>query len=280
MMVVLAPLVDEQRRRREERSGRLRAPGGGRKPKPFSFRLLCALTHLRTGNSLRATAAVFGVDEKSVRNWRDELDQLLDEHGIVPPGGGTPIRSATDLGVWLTQQAEADVLEYTVIDATEVACCRPSGGFEAQRPAWSGKSHDHVVKGTTLVDPAGRVVWFEANPTGEGRTHDITMLRSQTGLLDALRAAKIPVLADSGYQGLATDLAGTNDVWTPYKRSKRNRLSRDEHVFNHSLAVARIRVEHGIGAMKRWGAMRRHQRHPDTFGVTGRSIATIASIIA
>jgi hypothetical protein len=47
--------------------------GGGDKPNPLWFRLLVALAHLRQGISLRATAAIFGIDEKSVRNDRDEI---------------------------------------------------------------------------------------------------------------------------------------------------------------------------------------------------------------
>jgi hypothetical protein len=71
--------------------------------------------------------------------------------------------------------------------------------WENQRPAWSGKSRRHAVEGTVVTDAAGHPVWFEANPSGEGRTQDLTMLRSGP-LLSVLAIVGITVLADLGSQ--------------------------------------------------------------------------------
>lgn len=67
-----------------------------------------------------------------------------------------------------------------------------------------------------VADSGRRPVWFEANPNGEGRTHDITMLRSQTGLLDVLARTRAHVLADKVYGGLVHDL-DPDRVLTPEK---------------------------------------------------------------
>src|SRR4051794_41508258 len=83
LLVRLAPLVEAARDRRLDRPDRERAPGAGAKPTAFRFRLLVALSYLRLGTSLRETAAIFDIDEKSVRNWRDELEGLLVDHGVV-----------------------------------------------------------------------------------------------------------------------------------------------------------------------------------------------------
>lgn len=93
LIEALAPFVIAERELRDNRPGRKRRAGAGRKGAPFWLRLLVALTHLRQGTSLRATAKLLGVDEKSVRNWRDETVRLLAEHGCRPPGVRRAIRT-------------------------------------------------------------------------------------------------------------------------------------------------------------------------------------------
>lgn len=272
LLVRLAPLADADRAAREDRPDRKRAPGAGRPPVPFVVRLLVSLTHLRLGNSVRATASMFGVHERSVRRWRDELERLLVAHGVVPPGGGAPLRTLQELTGYLKGRDEGD---YVIIDGTDVARRRP-GSWDAQRPAWSAKAHRSAVKGTVVASPDGQALWFEANPTGEGRTQDIRMLRSGA-LLGVLALAGITVLADLGYEGLGKWTTG--DVYVPVRRRRHRRhLDRDDKLYNHALAQARIRVEHSIAELKRWGAMRYHRRATETFDRTAKAITVLASI--
>lgn len=272
LLVRLAPLAEADKCTREDRADRLRAPGAGRKASPFSVRLLVALTHLRQGTSVRATAGFFDVHERSVRRWRDELERLLVAHGVVPPGAAKPVRTLHDLAEHLRAQPEDS---YVIVDGTDIPRPRP-GSWEAQRPAWSGKSKRHAIKATVLSDPDGNAVWFEANPTGEGRTQDITMLRSGA-LLGVLAIAGITVLGDLGYQGLGDSIAG--DVYTPRRRRPGRDLSVDDKRYNHALAQARIRVEHSIGRLKRWGALRHHRRPPHTLDRTGKALTVLGSIL-
>jgi hypothetical protein len=272
LLVRLAPLVEADKRAREERPGRKRAPGAGAKPRSFSFRLLVALTYLRQGLALRPSGAIFGVDEKSVRNWRDELARLLLAHGIEVPGRAR-IRSLEDLAEYLRDDERA-----VLVDGVEVPRPRPGGGWEAQRPAYSGKSKRHVVKGTVVTDEQGAPLWFEANPNGEGCTHDITMLRAQAGLLAVLGTAWL-VLGDRGYQGLGHDI-GADRVATPVFRRAGRTLSDEDRLYNRDQAGLRIKVEHAIGRIKVWRAMRDHRRPPGRFNETGRAIATLVSILS
>jgi transposase-like protein len=272
LLVRLAPLAEADKYAREDRAGRVRAPGAGRKPTPFSVRLLVALTHLRQGTSVRATAGIFGVHERSVRRWRDELERLLVAHGVLPPGAAEPVRTLADLAEHLRAQPDDS---YVIVDGTDIARPRP-GSWEAQRPAWSGKSKRHAIKATVLADPDGNAVWFEANPTGEGRTQDIAALRSGA-LLGVLALAGITVLGDLGYQGLSDWTTG--DVYTPVRRTRGHpHLDRDSQLYNHALAQARIRVEHAIAGLKRWGALRHHRRPTTTLDRTGRAITVLNSI--
>lgn len=102
------------------------------------------------------------------------------------------------------------------------------------------------------------------------------MLRSGL-LMGALAASSVTILADLGYLGLGANVDG--DVWLPRRRpAGRARLDRDDRIYNHAVAQARIRVEHGVARLKRWGVMRRHRRAPDTLDRTGRAITVLDSL--
>lgn len=268
----LAPLAEAEYVARGERPGRQRRLGGGDKPNPFWFRLLVALTHLRQGISLRATGAIFGIDEKSVRNYRDEIVRLLAAHGCQPPGAARPIRTLDDLKEHLDNLPE----QCCMVDGTHVERSMPVD-FDAQRAAWSGKDRDHVAKGTVVAGPHRRPVWFEANPNGEGRTHDITMLRSQTGLLDVLARTRAHILGDKAYGGLIHDIE-PDRVVTPEKKPRGGELDELARMMNRDLSSIRMPVEHAIGRMKWWRAFRYWRNDMSRFDPTGKAVATLASL--
>lgn len=271
LLVALAPLEIADKAARAQRKPRRRAPGAGRKPYPFGFRLLVGVTHLWLGLSVRQTAAIFRVHERTVRAWRDETIRLLVAHGLRLPGTTEPIRTEAELLEHLKAKAGTD-LAYVVIDGTCTPRPRPGGDWAAQRPAWSGKAHRHVVKASVLADEDGNPLWWEANPSGQGRTHDVAMLRDQ-GLLLILALAGITVIADLGYEGLHHDL--DNDLWVPRRHRPGRRLDRDSRLYNRALAQARVRVEHAIGKLKRWGALRHHRRTPTSFDTLGKAIVVL-----
>ena len=248
----------------------------GAKPNAFWFRVLVALTHAWTGLTLRPTAAIFGLHERTVRTYRDELERLLAAHGVVVVGGRR-LCTSIDLAAHLREVAETDG-EFVIIDGTEVRRERPGGGWDAQRGAYSYKTHSHAAKATVVASSGGQPIWWEANPSGEGRTHDITMLRAQVGLLGALTVAGIAVLGDLGYEGLHHDLG--DRAWAPKRRRPgRRRLDRDDSIYNHGLAATRIQVEHAIRHLKRWRVLSHWRRHPDKLNTTGKAITALCSIL-
>jgi hypothetical protein len=266
----LAPAVDAEYLARADRPGRQRALGGGDRPNPFWFRLLVALTYLRQGTSTRATAAIFGIHEKSVRNYRDEVVRLLAGHGCHPPGAAHPIRDLADLVAYL------DGVDTVMVDGTEIPRSMPVD-FEAQRAAFSGKSRSHVHKGTVVADGSRRPVWFEANPSGEGRTHDVTMLRAQLGLMAVLGTVAATVLADKAYTGLRHDL-GEQRCRIPRQKPRNQPKSEDQRALEHQWSSERMPVEHSIGRMKWWRVLRWWRAADHRFAATGKAIATLASI--
>lgn len=268
----LAPLLDAAQAARGARPDRKRAVGGGDKPNPLWFRLLVALTHLRQGTSCRATGRIFSIHEWTVRKYRDEIVGLLDAHGCQPPGAPRPIRSLEDLRVYLDGLAT----ECCMVDGTQVPRSMPVD-FDAQRAAWSGKAKDHVATGTVLADSGRRPLWFEANPNGEGRTHDVTMLRAQLALLAVLAATTATVVADKAYVGLRADLDPAR-VLTPWVKPRGGVLSVEDRDANHLLSALRMPVEHAIGRMKWWRAFRYWRNDMTRFGPTGKAVAVLASI--
>jgi len=272
----LAPLVVERRRRLADRPGRRRAPGAGRRPFPLWLRLLVALTHLRQGTSVRSTGQICGVHERSVRRYRDEIEELLSDHGFCPPGARQPIRTLEDLAVYLRELSAGMVL----VDGTEVRRWSPYP-WEEQRAAWSGKSRDHVVKATVVADRGRRPVWVEANPSGEGRTNDIAMLRAQGGLLTALQAgvaAGTVVIADRGYPTLTRDLGADGAITPVYANKHHPNIPPTDWDFNRKLSSERMPVEHAIGRMKWWRALTYWRRPVPAFARTIRAVAVLATL--
>ena len=272
----LAPLAVERQRRLADRPGRLRAPGAGRQPFPLWLRLLVALTHLRQGTSVRATAQICGVHERSVRRYRDEIEELLSDHGFCPPGARQPIRTLEDLAAYLRELSAGTVL----VDGTEVRRWSPYP-WEAQKAAWSGKTKDHVVKATVVADAGRRPVWAQANPSGEGRTGDIAMLRAQDGLMGALQAgvaAGTVVVADRGYPTLTRDLGEGGAITPVYANKHHPNLPSADRDFNRELSSRRMPVEHAIGRMKWWRALSYWRRPVPAFALTIRAIGVLTTL--
>lgn len=275
LLIRLAPIAEQRRRELADRPGRMRAPGAGRPPKPFWLRLLVALTLLRQGISVRATAAVFGIHERSVRRYRDEVEELLVIHGFQPVGAARPIRSLEELQGYVEEHGDQVVM----VDGTEVRRWSPEL-WEDQKRAWSGKTKPHVVKATVVSDSSRRPLWVEANPSGDGRTNDIAMLRAQAGLMAMLSVvigAGVVVLADRGYQTLWKDL-GADGVLTPVYKTRYRPLSDDDNRFNRSLSSRRMPVEHAIGKMKWWHALDYWTRPAEAFDRTSKAIGILATL--
>lgn len=234
-----------------------------------------ALTLLRQGISVRATGRILDVHERSVRRYRDEIEELLVIHGFQPAGAIRPIRTLDDLAAYVEEHGDEPVM----IDGTEVRRWSPEL-WEDQKQAWSGKTKAHVVKATVVSDRSRRPLWVEANPTGDGRTNDIAMLRAQTGLMTMLTVtatAGAVVLADRGYQTLWKDL-GADRVITPVYKTRYGPLSDDDRRFNRQLSSRRMPVEHAIGAMKRWHALDYWRRPAAAFDRTAKAIGILATI--
>ncbi len=153
------------------------------------------------------------------------------------------------LGVRKTIRVTAEEAEALIIDATEQPIQRPR---RKQRCWYSGKKKRHVIKNEIIVTEAGRIV--SASDSVPGRVHDRALRKRGPPLPKGSRA-----YADSGYQGLQDDHPDTE---IPYKRSKKNPLSKDEKAYNHGLSRFRVRVEHKLAQIKRFRLLSDRFRYP------------------
>ena len=95
------------------------------------------------------------------------------------------------------------------------------------------------------TDPSGKIL--RVSKSYEGCVHDFE-IRKREGALSA-----IPILADSGYQGLQNEHAAA--VILPQKRSKNRPLSDSERTRNTRLARCRIVIEHIFAHLKKWNIL-------------------------
>ncbi|MDT7700315.1 MAG: hypothetical protein QOJ30_2640, partial [Pseudonocardiales bacterium] len=128
------------------------------------------------------------------------------------------------------------------------------------RPYYSGKHKCHGVNVQVIADPAGRLIW--ASPALPGARHDMGAAREH-GILDALNAAGLRVVADNGYQG-----AGPT-VQIPQRQRRLDpdtgryrRLSRNQKDVNTAHARQRGPGERANAQLKSWKILRKIRSCP------------------
>jgi hypothetical protein len=70
-----------------------------------------------------------------------------------------------------------------------------------------------------------------------------------------------------------------NGVLTPWVKPRGGELSAEDRDANHLLSSLRMPVEHAIGRIKWWRAMRYRRRPADRFGTGGKAVAVLASML-
>ena len=100
-----------------------------------------------------------------------------------------------------------------------------------------------------------------------GRVHDLRRCREYLPCWDE----QIACVVDSGYQGLGKLHKRTLG---PYKGSRGEPLTKEQKRFSRALASVRIRVEHVIGALKRFRILaERYRNRRRRFGLRFNLIA-------
>jgi hypothetical protein len=106
---------------------------------------------------------------------------------------------------------------------------------------YSGKKHQHTVKGQVIIDAhSGQFICVAHAP---GQVHDFKVLKESGIHLHEQTLC----LADKGYQGLV-QRHGNSCI--PKRKPPKQVLSNDDKQCNRALSGMRIGVEHQIGRLK------------------------------
>ena len=184
--------------------------------------LLLLLIYYRTYTTHLFLAQIFKVDETTTCRAIRRISPLVERILKVRPE-----RLLTE-----------NDLQLLIVDATEQRIERPKN----QRDYYSGKKHAHTIKTEIVTDSKGRI--FQVSKPYEGRVHDFEIRKTEGPL------PSIPILADSGYQGLQNEHSA--GVILPKKKPKNGSLSTSEQARNTKLARCRIVIEHTFAHLKKW----------------------------
>lgn len=224
---------------------------------PVSRHALLALAHLRKGETYPDLAAGFGIGTTTAfRYIREAIDVLAAQAPTLAEAVAVALRKA-----------------FVILDGTLLRIDRVAMASGRDRPYYSGKWKCHGMNVQVISDPAGRLVW--ASPALPGARHDMGAAREH-GIIDALAAARVQVVADSGYRGAGP----TFDL--PQRRrpadrdtGERRRLSPAQREVNAAHAAQRGPGERANAMFKSWKVLRKIRCCPQRTTALVNAIQTL-----
>src|SRR5262245_31763775 len=223
---------------------RRRAAGAGAPPAHDPpTRLLMALVWLRIYPTYELLGWLFGLEKSNA--WEAVQDALA----VLETLAEFPFeRPAADRTKLATKQAVIDAFPQVavVIDAKEQPFRRP-GGWERQKPFYSGKKKRPTVKNQIVCRPDGRIGAVSA--TAPGSTHDLTVLRGD-GLLDRLGDGE-GAMADKAYTGARRDRPAVPLI-VPAKATRGHPLTVEQKAANRVISRFRVVIEHVNAQLNRF----------------------------
>jgi hypothetical protein len=142
-----------------------------------------------------------------------------------------------------------------IVDSFEQKVQRPPSRVEADR-YYSGKKKDHTLKSQVAIKAkTGKICHLSESV--EGLTADIKLLES-SGLTDQLEP-DTGLLGDLGYPGLPSKLPKQGFI--PRKKPRGKPRPPEDAAYNRAFAGVRIRVEHTIGRLRTYQALKQTDRH-------------------
>ena len=208
-----------------------------------------------------ALAAFFGIDQATVSRYIDVMDAVLE----------AALPTAANISKEITDTETKEELKKIIpgpdggtlmIDGTHCPLQRPDEK-QMRSMMYSGKKKKFTLNTTVCINENGVIVAISRSTVGS--THDITLLRESPPPFgkwwdrmcdeDTPEEDRVHTLTDRGYKGIAKDLPGTNTL-QPHKKTKNHkRFTKEEKEHNHAVNSARVKVEHSIGRLKRYGRL-------------------------
>ena len=197
---------------------------GGRPPKlEIPDILLLMYGYLRDYNTFLKLGMYFGIDESNAYRWIVWSESVLKKY------------MTEDFDI-----SKLDKNKEYIVDVMECAVERPKVQ-EIQREYYSGKKKKHTMKIQLIIEEDTKKIVYVA--FDKGSVHDFTLFKDSTKIIDK----EIPMLADSGYQGLDKIMS---KCLTPKKKSKLHPLTDQDKDLNHLISSIRIAIEHVNSQLK------------------------------
>lgn len=252
MLPERAAAASTGRRRRLDRPGRRRAPGGGDHfDLGVADQFLLTVVWLRPYPTQECLGYLFGVSDSSalraVRRCLPVLEAAgKDSMRLPDPGRGR----RRDLPALLRDTPGLAV----IVDTFEQRTHRPG---RRQRAYYSGKKKAHTLRSQVAVDEDGKIV--DVGASRPGPWADLKVFR-RSGLAGRLARAGVGALGDLAYvgiDGLVKRLRGA----TPRRKPRGRERPEEDRRYNRAFARRRIKVEHAIGRLRRYQALSAVNRH-------------------
>lgn len=228
---------------KKKKVGRKRGIGGGRKGviKDTRVKLLFILLYIKVYPTYDVAGALFGVVASRPCEWVKEYKEILEEalgrHCALP---ARRIRSIEEF------RRLCPSVDEVIADGTERRIWRPRSRKNGKK-SYSGKVKSNTRKNVLLTTRDRKILYL--SPTKGGREHDFGHLK-KTGVIGSI-PKDVDIVADKGFIGL--DYLSDSKVFIPRKKPRNGALSQKEKEENALIASHRIKVEHSIGGVKRFG---------------------------
>jgi hypothetical protein len=214
-----------------------------------------ALAWFRDRPDIRRLGIGFGISQATAYRYKDEAVEVL-------AARAPSLREALD-------KAVEQGLPYLILDGTLVSSDRCADKKTSKKGReidkwYSGKAHEPAGNVQALAAPGG--VPLRVSDVLPGSTHDLTAARELVLPQARSYLGKLPLLADSGYEG-----AGAG-VLVPVKKPRHGELDINTRTRNALLRSLRYQGERGFALMsQRWRALQRVTVSPTTIGDIARS---------
>jgi len=254
---------DEFEKERLDRDDRIRAVGGGRKFKlVLRDRFLMLLIYYRTYITYALLGFLFDVNQSTICRDIKHIEPLVREC--------IPIPEKMEEGINKIGKVE-ELLEFfpemeAFVDATEQEIPKPKDK-QKNKDYYSGKKKRHTIKTQIAINTDGLLI--HNSKSVEGKKHDYILFKEQPPPIPE----DVETYVDLGYLGIEKDFPGMK-VKIPFKKPKGRELSEAQKKYNKKLRSIRVRIEHIIGRMKKYGIMgtkfrNRHERYNTMTSIVG-----------
>ena len=226
---------------------RVRAVGGGRKPKLATDRqkLFFILFYYKVYPTFRFAQVIFELEKCNCQVWKEFLEPVLFE--AIGSQLQLPKVRIKHFNHWFEV---CPALRQFIVDGTERPIRRPKDK-DKQNRYYSGKKKHHTVKNQIMVSPkSGRIL--SVSRTVEGKLHDKKLLEQDWNIYRAPPQAL--GIGDSGYQG-ASKINPLIKFITPFKNLRNKKLTEKDKETNKVISSIRVKVEHPLAYLKHFAIL-------------------------